>query len=376
MAQCEQVTSGSANNQLLYFTSSSVFADKSGMMFISDASGTPNLWMLDFASGAQRQLTFQDEGYLRSYVYFDGLTERGFGKASVSLDAERKAAYFLQGRALCRVDAQGNLDELNRLLSGQMTGFTHVSSDGTLLCVPTVDADAFEVTGDRAVEIDRRVQMHNLSSYLHIFETATGREIACERIPRAWITHVQFRPNGTEILYNHEWCSDCGIRRMWYFDGRTHRPLRTEEQGRSRKDWTCHEMWQDDGRFVIYHGQYRDGQAYIGRVDITSGEIIEIPIDRAYTAYGHFTVRKSGMLVTDGYWREPEDLAGAEKGHWISTLRPDWERRTIEWQPRCLHQSSWDCQCSHPHPIFDEDEEFVYFTSDRTGKRQIYRLPV
>ena len=39
-------------------------------------------------------------------------------------------------------------------------------------------------------------------------------------------------------------------------------------QGRSKDDWTCHEMWERDGRTIIYHGSYVDGRAYLGRVEI------------------------------------------------------------------------------------------------------------
>lgn len=274
------------------------------------------------------------------------------------------------------VDTDGNDEVIERLPNQQMTGFTHISDDGRFLCIPTVDADAFNVTGDRAVEIDRRVQQHGLSSYLRVIDLQKGSFVSAERVPRGWVTHVQFRPGGYEILYNHEWCSDCGIRRMWYFDGAQHRPLRRETAERSRKDWTCHEMWQSDGRHVIYHGTYANGIAYIGRVDIRTGESKEIALPSDFQAYGHFTIRNSGLLVTDGYWREPSDELGKTQGRWISVLKVDWEKSAIEWHPLCLHNSSWNCQCSHPHPIFDESESFVYFTSDHSGKREVYRVAV
>lgn len=371
-----QVTNIPGNNQLLYFTSSSVLADGSGLVYISDCGGSSNLHFLDFQTGQSRQLTAQNEGYLCSYVYFDGSYEKGFGKASVSLDSKRKRAYYIQGLEVHCVDTDGNDEVIERLPNQQMTGFTHISDDGRFLCIPTVDADAFNVTGDRAVEIDRRVQQHGLSSYLRVIDLQKGSFVSAERVMRGWVTHVQFRPGGYEILYNHEWCADCGIRRMWYFDGAQHRPLRRETAERSRKDWTCHEMWQSDGRHVIYHGTYANGIAYIGRVDIRTGESKEIALPSDFQAYGHFTIRNSGLLVTDGYWREPSDELGKTQGRWISVLKVDWENSAIEWHPLCLHNSSWNCQCSHPHPIFDESESFVYFTSDHSGKREVYRVAV
>lgn len=219
----EPVTRGPGNNQLLYFTSTSLLCQNKWLVFISDRTGSPNLYWMDLETGEERALTAQSEGYLYSYVYFDGNPYRGLGKASVSLDAERGIVYYLQGRSVMQVDLHGNARELCRLPQGQLTGFTHVSADGSLLCVPTVDEDAFCVgQGDRNPGIDLRTREKGLSSYLRVFDTHTGEEVLCEPVSGAWITHVQFCPTDNhKILYNHEWCTDCGIRRMWLFDGKT-----------------------------------------------------------------------------------------------------------------------------------------------------------
>src|SRR5580698_10178825 len=93
-----QVTHSAGNDQLLYFTSTSLLADNRGLVFSSDRTGHPNLFFLDSKSGMDRQLTRNTEGHLKSYVYFDGHPYRGFGKASISLDPERGIAYYIQGR--------------------------------------------------------------------------------------------------------------------------------------------------------------------------------------------------------------------------------------------------------------------------------------
>lgn len=38
-------------------------------------------------------------------------------------------------------------------------------------------------------------------------------------------------------------------------------------------------------------------------------------------------------------------------------------------------RGNWDCQCSHPHPIFDHGDQYVYFTSNESGHREVYRVP-
>lgn len=368
-----RITAGTTNDQLLYFTSSSLLADDRRLVFISDRTGHPNLFTRDLVSGEERQLTRNADGYLRSYVYFDGNPYRGFGKASVSLDVQRGIAYYIQGREIRAVDMAGVERVLATCPDGQVTAFTHVSADGRRLCVPTTDAAAFD--GPPA-KTDARVQEGKLSSYLRILDTASGAEIACERVPCAWITHVQFSPVDPDlILYNHEWPSDCGIRRMWLWNGKTHLRLRGEGDGRRRDDWACHEMWERDGSAIIYHGAFHQGPAFLGRVQPDGSGRVEIALDKDWHRYGHFTVGRPGRLVSDGYFQAPDDPKGGS-GAWISVLDVDWTAARITWKPLVRHGSSWKGQDVHPHPIFDHQAAAVWFTSDRDGRRAVWRMPV
>lgn len=361
------------NDQLLYFTSSSLLPDDS-LVIISDLIGEPNIFHFDPKTGSRRQLSNNVDGYLHSYVYFDGQPYSGFGKASVSLHQASGTAYYLQGRQIIAADMQGNRRVLAEYPDGQVTAFTHVSADGHRLCVPTTDARALQGYAEKKYDIDDRVQAEGLSSYLHIYDTTTGAEIACEEVPRAWITHVQFSPTNPDlILYNHEWPADCGIRRMWLWDGKQHRCLRHEEAGRNRGDWTCHEMWQADGAAIIYHGAYRNGPGYLGRVAMNDFSICEIPFPADYTSYGHFTISVHGVLVSDGYYHTP-DAFSTEGSAWISTQKVDWQKGEISWTPICRHNSSWSNQDCHPHPIFNCQGHAIYYTSDCSGKRKIYKI--
>lgn len=374
MQKPEQVTRHNSNNQLLYFTSTSLLKDNMGLVFISDRNGFPNLFYKNLQSGEERQLTHQTEGYLRSYVYFDGLSYRGFGKASVSLHAESGTAYYLQGQAIMCVQTNGESRQIATLPDGQLTGFTHISADNRYLCVPTVDEDAFHVTGPLKPGIDDRIHEKNLSSYLRVYDVQNGEQVLCEQVPRCWITHVQFCPtDSSKILYNHEWCNNSGVRRMWLFDGTKHIQLRTLDSKRLPGDWACHEMWEKDGKHVIYHGGHLNGPCFIGRLNIEDLSYHEIDIPTEYKPYGHFTVMDSGTLVSDGYYGEkPSDFL--KNGQFISMQTIDWEKESIVWKPLCRHESNWDCQCSHPHPIFDHGDAYIYFTSNPNGKRQIYRV--
>ena len=220
-----------SNEQLLYFTSTSLTGDDGRIVFISDRTGQPNLFDRDLLTGHERQLTTNTDGYLKSYVYFDGIPYCGFGKASVSFHAPSGTLFYIQGREIRRIESTEKKNTIACYPAGQMTAFTHVSADGKRLCVPTTDEFALDgkkqLSGKPDYNIDERVQLEGLSSYLRVYDTDTGEELLCEQVPKCWITHVQFSPIDSElILYNHEWPSDCGIRRMWLFDGHSHRRLR------------------------------------------------------------------------------------------------------------------------------------------------------
>ncbi len=381
----EQVTGMTGHhNQLLYFTSTSLLNDDRHLIYISDLDGNPNIFMRDMLLKNEIQLTHNTEGFLKSYVYFDGRPYKGFGKASVSVDNTNGLIYYIQGRNIMVTDTLGNERVLAQYPEGQMTAFTHVSADGTRICVPTTDARALDgdkiLTGKPNYDIDQRVRQEKLSSWLRVYDTQSGKEILSERVPEAWITHVQFSPvDPNLILYNNEWPSDCGIRRIWLWDGKIHHRMRDEGYGRSREDWTCHEMWERDGKSIIYHGEYKNGPAYVGRVNIDGTNRIEIPLPDGWKRYGHFTEGGSGMLVTDGYYTEPDDnlIANAPKsGLWICFLKADWKKKRLKWIPLCRNGSSWRSQDEHPHPIFNHASNAIFFTSDKDGMRAVYKVSV
>ena len=64
--RARRVTDGRANDQLLYFTSSSLTADDRTLVFISDRDGPAearvNLYALDCDTGEARRLTDNGEG--------------------------------------------------------------------------------------------------------------------------------------------------------------------------------------------------------------------------------------------------------------------------------------------------------------------------
>jgi hypothetical protein len=85
------------------------------------------------------------------------------------------------------------------------------------------------------------------------------------------------------------------------------------------------------------------------------------------------------MLVTDGYYTEAGDnlIPKAPKsGLWICFLSVEWKNRRLKWIPLCRNGSSWRSQDEHPHPIFNHSSDAIFFTSDKDGKRAVYRVNV
>lgn len=368
-----QKISGPGAEQLLYFTSPSVTADGRVLITIADGSGHPNLRVRKLATGETETLTDNIHGFLQSYVYYDGHPGRGLGKASVSLDAATGRVYYLQGREIRCADPRGKSRLLARYPEGQITAFTHVSPDGRWLCVPTVDAVAF--AGCEGPHIADKVRKEGLSSWLRIYDTENGSEVACERVMGGWVTHVQFCPADSRLLlYNHEHSRTSGEDRMWLWDGRDHRRLRATGGNRRAADWVCHEMWERDGSAVIYHGRYVEGPGFLGRVDVSGDGLAEVAFAETWRGYGHFTTGRPGRLVSDGYYQHPGDDPDPRRGKWISVITADWEGRRLVWTPLCEHRSSWKNQDVHPHPVFDPECRNIYFTSDFEGAPAVYRV--
>ena len=391
------------DTQLLYFTCSSLSHDDRYLYVMSDRGGSPNVFVRDLQSGEERQLTRNDKGTLKSYVYFDCTPHQGLGKASVCLDTHRNLVYYIQDDRICCVGLDAIPRELAHIPADRVTAFTHVSEDGRLLCVPMTDARALdydpETEGaglDRrpVYNIDHRVQDEKLSSYLCVYDTATGALLYEKQIPLCWITHVQFNPvNPDIIMYNHEWpCRDCGIRRIWIYDHQRDEYYNVRTEG--AEDWVCHEMWCDDGKTIIYHGGYADGLAMVGRARLNAADwqvadLTEISLPKDYNAYGHFTMDHGQMLCCDGYFKFPDDVKKVREnstdngpdphkkdGEYISRVEPDWKSGTLTWIPLCKHESDWLGQDAHPHPIYSHHGDKIFFNSRSEKDVKVYAVEV
>lgn len=399
------------DTQLLYFTCSSLSEDDKRLYMISDRDGHPNVWVHDMQTGEESMITNNKRGILKSYVYFAGTQDEGLGKASVCLDYHRDIIYYIQDDKICKSDLQGNVTVLNSVPDHRMTAFTHVSDDGQSLCVPMTDGRCLDFDPETEgsgldkrpiYDIDGRVQEENLNSYLCVYDTKSGELLYERRVPKCWITHVQFNPVNPElIMFNHEWSSfDCGIRRIWLYNHATDEIIRVRTEGtdtlgntggfpRKAADWVCHEMWSDDGNVIIYHGGYAEGPAMVGKFELSTRRYWEIALPEEYNAYGHFTMDHQQILCCDGYFKFHDEQKPVREnstdngpdphkkdGEYISRAVPDWDKGTLTWLPLCKHQSDWLGQDAHPHPIYSHKGNYIFFNARTDRDVEIYKVLV
>ena len=183
--------SDKANFQMLYFTCSSLSQDDSKLYGLTDMTGSPNIFSYDLRTGKLDILSDNQDGILRSYVYFNGEWDKGLGKASVVLDSERNILYYIQGTEIRRIK-NGTIAKLNNVRGDRVTAFMHVSPDGKMLAVPSTDRRALEYDLDtegygldrRPVSsVDERCIREHLSSYLSFYDTETGALIREVTVP-------------------------------------------------------------------------------------------------------------------------------------------------------------------------------------------------
>ena len=370
-----QLTSLPGNHHHLYFTSNSFTKHNDHVLFISDMGGdSPNLFKLNLQSGEAVQLTSNNDGILKSYVYYNGNPYRGLGKASPSYNPAADTLLYLQGREVRLLDV-GTMEEevLYTLPERVMTGFTHMSTDGRYACVPYIPAEAFEVgEGNPFTLIREKVTREQIESKVLVIDTKTKTgDVWFSQV--GWITHVQFHPTDPhKILYNHE--GGMVEQRIWLYDHGEIKRVR-DQRGTDQPLWICHEMWLQQGYGAIYHGttgvpndpamsdlEKKQDQitSFVGRINLETGDIAELLFPAEMKAYGHFTASSSDeRLVTDG-------IIDANKIHLVDA---NWQNRTMQWTEVCNHNSSFSVQDVHPHPIFSHDDRYLLFTSDAHNER-------
>lgn len=404
-----------ANCQLLYFTTDSVTADGRTIAAITNAFSQhregASLARIDRATGRMDPLAIFPGPAMQAYPYFarprsanpqedylfnGTVAKQGLNKSSPCLHAASGNLFFVWGRE----DGCGVLDCVNvrdgrrrtllEIPPDRTVGYTHLDAAGERVLLSLADSRILGFgerrNGNR--EMSENYAKFGLTTRITEVDVASGRVNVLWEEP-AWVTHIQYHPRRRDVvLYNHEWTWPLGLERIWLKRAgeprvqvrREGRPIRFRASPDLGLDDVAHEVWQEDGEAVIYHGVRWDAGEYpeqfVGRAPLDANEPLQeisIPRDRP-SFYGHFfPSRRGDFVITDAIANEAG--AARRKGNLISRLNMDWAHGRMDVVPLCESNTSWLTQDNHPHPVLTPDQREVLFTSDVSGVRQIYSVP-
>jgi Tol biopolymer transport system component len=365
-ATITQWTTAPCTNQHLYFTSYSVTSDDRWLTIISDRDGSPNLYAIDRQNGKIRRLSNNQCGVLHSYVYPQGGAV-GFSKVSPCLDPENNRLFYIRDDRAYMVDLdrpEAGEQKIGELPAGWYGAYTHVSPDGKTFCVPCTDPRAFadeKTQWEQLGNAPLRMKQDDLRTRIYLIDVASGQARIAAEMP-FWVTHVQFDPAGTgRIVFNLEGqVKGEGSplpNRIWCLEpSGEFRPISEEPQG----EWRSHENWSPDGQSIVYHG-FRSGKAFVAARTWEGKLLHETSIDgiEFWHATGALDARRKLVDRRDGM---------------ISVLDPGATQDALI--DLCRHDTAYDIQDAHAHPLTTPLGKSAIFTSNRSGHGQVYEVPL
>ena len=223
-----RLTEPSVLHHLPHYHHRFIAQDNSFILLASERPGTRQIYRLDLPQGGMVQLT---EG-------------PGVHSYSPAFDAGERAFFYLQNDTLKRAAVHGRSER--RIYESDpgwwMTGHLSVSDKGGYVAVVEMKV-GHRVDGFEA-QFRRRP-----SCRIRVVEVARRRSwVAVES--NHWLTHPQFHPGGTDILYSHEgpWDKVQGRLRLVRLDGSYRKNIRP----RQGSEALGHEHWSSSGQEVCF----------------------------------------------------------------------------------------------------------------------------
>ena len=340
-----QLTTNSADDSGLYFTSRSFVPDENGLVFTSRRTGSWNLFYLNLKTFSFVQLT-------------DAKNINGTGAEVSSATHE---VFYCEGHKIKAVHLK-TLAE--RVVATVPEGY---SLGSALSVTASGEVLAFSITTNILLTAKTQAIYSDMDEHFAKRPWSavwTGRtagsgwhEIARQH---QWLSHTLISPqNPNLILYCHEGRWEQVEQRLWLVnaDGSNNHPLRVEENPEIA---IGHEFWFEDGIHVGYQVRYPKGPPMIGVADARDGTFHEYSVPYAD---GHMQASHHGNLfIGDGSEKEPylnlyQLVDGKLTGRHIFR-----------------HGSSFSKEYWHPHPSFSPDDAYVLFTSCRAGNGDVYLI--
>ena len=337
-ARVLQLTSGEANSHLSYFLQSSFTPDGRKLIFTSYRTGEAQIFEAEFPGGALRQLT-------------DGAPVHAY---SPTLSPDGEWLYFVRGGGVWRLHMKTLEETRVAEYEGAQLGECTLGDGGRWITAAYKRGAEQGLVAGRTDGADWRVipfnrtvihpQFHPLepewiefagdpAPRMHrVRRDGTGLECLLENPFEEWITHETFLGATGDLIFVH-W------RKALY-----------------RMDWTTRAVTAVTDYPVWHVSPSRSGAYILCDTNCPDEGVFEID---ARTG-ARRQVCWPGASNGGAQWREPA---------------------TAPWKTEAISALSWvevpldrvyGPQWTHPHPCYSPDERWVTFTSDRTGRAQVY----
>ncbi|MFP3903462.1 MAG: oligogalacturonate lyase family protein [Armatimonadota bacterium] len=357
-ARVKRLTGSSAHDHHLYFTSTSFTGDGERIVFGSHRSGSPQLHMLQLDSGQIVQLTDSE----------------GLNPQLASVHPEKEIAYVCAGRQIRQVRLDTFEEEvLYECPEGFRLALPTITADGShLACAYQPQLELSTETGVIYSTMQERFFRRPACVVMRI-ETESGEALACWG-EHAWISHVCIHPHDPDlIMFCHEGRWAQVQQRMWTVDVNETPAAAHKLYHQHCNESVGHEYFTQTGEVgfqcsVESGGQMLTFDCFI-RPDGTWIRQYRWPGE--HRASHIQSSSDNSLVIGDGAYLGPEDDDG---GNWMGLITH--EEGVCHVRRLCRHDTSWETQMSHPHPIFSPDDRWVLFTSDRRGKCDMYMAEV
>ncbi len=331
------------NNNHIYFNIES-WIDENHFVFFSDRTGALNLFSMSLLDGTMTQLT-DEEGLTQSVWHWPHLS----------------TLWFMSKNTLKSLNTQTlDVRSVYHFEKGRPQSFA-VTCDGRY-CVFTMNKNPGfspkHSTGPNALfRLDlQSKELTQISPDLGVF-----------------LAHVLANPVDPDIVL-YVWKpvlekGEPGIvgdipAKLWWnnVEGTDGGQIGTQPFGLH----ITHPCWFPDGKFISYSARYffgpNKGKQFIGVTSADGSDNFMLPADIG-AAHSH-------MYADGKHW-----VFDRYNGPYLVMFTIE-EKRIVRAETLFKHDSTFKGQASHPHPHFSPDGKYVLFSTDRTGRPQVYTVNV